>query len=69
MNAISRLVVRLIAGVALASLAASAAVAQGWPARPVKLVVPYAAGGPTDVMSRAVGNHLGEALEIGRAHV
>lgn len=58
MNAVSR----LVAGMALASLAASAALAQGWPARPVKLVVPYAAGGPTDVMSRAVGNHLGETL-------
>ena len=38
------------------------AFAQAWPAKPIKLVVPYAAGGPTDVMSRAVGGHLTELL-------
>lgn len=36
--------------------------ADGWPARPVKLVVGYAAGGATDVIARLVAVKLGERL-------
>jgi len=32
--------------------------AQTWPARPVRLIVPYAAGGPTDAVGRLVGDAL-----------
>lgn len=42
----------------LAALAQSAA----WPAKPIKLVVGYAAGGATDVVARLVGAKLGEVL-------
>src|SRR5215210_6366614 len=35
-----------------AALAATPAFAQGYPQRPVKLIVPYAPGGGTDVFSR-----------------
>ena len=45
-----------------ALLATGGAWAQNWPAKPVKLVVPWPAGGPTDTGSRIVGQALGERL-------
>jgi tripartite-type tricarboxylate transporter receptor subunit TctC len=39
-----------------------AAHAQDWPNRPVRVVVPFAAGGSTDVAARLVGEHLTRAL-------
>jgi len=47
---------------ALLALAASGASAQGWPSRPVHVVVPYPAGGPNDIIVRMVGKRLGETL-------
>ena len=45
------------------ALAASAfASAQDYPSRPVRIIVPYPPGGPTDVIVRVVGNRLGESL-------
>jgi len=37
--------------------------AADYPTRPIKLVVPYAAGGPTDVLGRVVGEYLGRDLK------
>ncbi len=43
------------------SLAAATVCAQDYPARPVKLMVPYAAGGTPDTISRILGHRLSEA--------
>ncbi|VIO75583.1 hypothetical protein CI1B_59620 [Bradyrhizobium ivorense] len=47
----------------IAALAAPPSRAADYPARPIKLVVPYAAGGPTDVLGRLVGEYLGRDLK------
>ena len=55
--------IRLLA-LSCAALAAlcGAAIAQDSPARPVKIVVPFAAGGPADIYARFLGQRLQEAL-------
>ena len=44
----------------LAVAAASAAAAETWPARPVKLIVGFAPGGPTDLFARLIAQKLTE---------
>jgi len=41
---------------------AGGAMAQAYPARPVTMIVPFAAGGPTDIIARIVGDHMSKTL-------
>ncbi len=50
----------LLAAVALAATAT--AQAQAWPAKPIRLIVGFSAGGPTDVIARAFAEHTAKAL-------
>lgn len=53
----------VLLALAVAALAAPQAHAADYPTRPIKLVVPYAAGGPTDVLGRLVADYLGRDLK------
>lgn len=57
-----RPLVRLLAASACALVAALAHAQGAYPARPVKLVVPYPPGALTDLLGRAIGERLGAAL-------
>lgn len=54
---------RRLACFALAAAAfAPAAFAQTYPTKPVRMIVPYPAGGPTDVLARVMAQKLGDVL-------
>ena len=53
---------RALAALAVMLACAGGALAQGWPNRPIRMVVPYTPGGYTDLMARLVGQKISEAL-------
>ena len=60
----NRITRRTLLGSSLAlALAAHDASAQSWPARPIKIIVPYAPGGSSDIVARAISQPLSEALK------
>jgi tripartite-type tricarboxylate transporter receptor subunit TctC len=52
----------LLLALALAALSASAVSAQGYPNKPIRLVLPYAPGGIIDYVGRTLATHLSEPL-------
>lgn len=47
--------------VLVCALAVSCAHAQGYPTKSIRLIVPFSAGGPTDILARAIGQKLTES--------
>src|SRR3984893_7126035 len=56
-----RLIVRSFAWVFVA-LASASSLAQDYPTKPIKIIVPFAAGGPADLYARFIGVRLQEAM-------
>ena len=57
-----RAIEAIAAALACALLCGAPAAAESWPARPLTMVVPFAAGGGTDVLGRIIGRRLSEIL-------
>jgi tripartite-type tricarboxylate transporter receptor subunit TctC len=62
MHAVMRIIAPRLLGVVLA-LPSAISWAQDYPAKPVRIIVPFAAGGPADVYGRVLAHHLGDALK------
>jgi tripartite-type tricarboxylate transporter receptor subunit TctC len=52
----------IVAAMALAFAALPASAQSDYPRQPITLIVPFAAGGPTDVISRIIGEHMSRTL-------
>ncbi len=61
MRIVTRLAGALTGLLAFAALAAPSQ-AQNYPSRPITLIVPFAAGGPTDIIARIVADHMSKTL-------
>jgi len=53
----------VVVGGALAATLALPVAAQGFPSKPVRLIIPFSAGGAADVPGRIVAHRLGEVLK------
>ena len=53
---------RIWTGCGLLLTAVGAALAQGYPTKPVNMIIPFAAGGPTDVLGRIMAQRMSEIL-------
>ena len=52
-----------LAALAALTALASPTLAQDYPSRPVKMIVPLGAGGPADIVARFLGQHLAERMK------
>jgi tripartite-type tricarboxylate transporter receptor subunit TctC len=60
-----RIIAAILAGAfGLLSGPAPARAQESWPSRPLTMVVPFAAGGPVDLLGRIVGQYLGAQLGV-----
>lgn len=59
---IQTLLSRLLAAAVTASMMAGVAAQETFPSRPIRMVVPFAPGGETDIFCRAIAQRLGEVL-------
>jgi tripartite-type tricarboxylate transporter receptor subunit TctC len=50
--------------VAILALASGQALAQPYPSKPIRWLIPFSAGGPTDVLARAIAPKLSESLGV-----
>jgi tripartite-type tricarboxylate transporter receptor subunit TctC len=57
-----QIILLAVAATAFLCDAATPAAAQSWPTRPLSMVVPFAAGGGTDVLGRIIGKRLSEVI-------
>src|SRR5438552_15082169 len=70
MTAVARALASALALLCITAAAIESS-AQSYPMRPVRMIVPFGAGGPTDVIARIVAQKLSEALgqQVYTAHI
>jgi tripartite-type tricarboxylate transporter receptor subunit TctC len=54
---------KLLLAIAALAVPSTTAWAQSWPAKPVRIVVPFGPGGPADIYARILGQELSEVIK------